>query len=186
MTIQFTLILSSLLLLLLLGLIIWLIRIILNRNRLLESQKINLPTVPNQQHAFYNNRHKAKYAKSKLPMAEKERCLKKIIAAMEVEKVYRKADLNITELALQLEIPKHHLSQIINEQLDTGFIDFVNRYRIEEAKEKLQDTRLQTVSNMAIGEQGGFKAKSTFYSVFKKYTNQTPAAFRRTKTLMSE
>ena len=153
-----------------LGLLIWVIRITLNK-------KIGLQPLRESPH--YSNPAKPKYAHSKLQNEQKKQLLKKIINIMEVEKIYRQPDLTINGLAIELAIPKHYISQIINEQLDSGFLDFVNRYRVEEAKEKLQDVAYQSLSILAIGQQVGFKAKSTFYAAFKKYTKHTPAAFRR-------
>ena len=74
----------------------------------------------------YSNPAKPKYAHSKLQNEQKKHLLKKIIDIMEIEKIYRQPDLTINGLAIELAIPKHYISQIINEQLDSGFLDFNN------------------------------------------------------------
>jgi len=178
MNLQITLILIGILLTILLGLLIWIIRLVFDK-KTLENTQQSSPFHTQDKESLNSIDPKPKYAHSRLQNTEKEQLLKKIIAVMEVEKVYQKSDLTISELAKQLDIPKHHLSQIINEQLGGGFIDFVNRYRVQAAKEQLQNPVLKDQSILTIGQQVGFHAKSTFYAAFKKYTNQTPAAFRK-------
>ena len=81
---------------------------------------------PLREAPHYSNPAKPKYAHSKLQNEQKKQLLKKIINIMEVEKIYRQPDLTINGLAIELAIPKHYISQIINEQLDSGFLDFNN------------------------------------------------------------
>ena len=71
-----------------------------------------------------------------------------------------------------------HLSQTINELLGQSFSDFVNSYRIEEAKRKLVDPACKHLSVLGIAEEVGFNSKSSFNSVFKKHTAMTPSEFR--------
>lgn len=174
MNLQITLLIISVLLIIMLVLLVWVIRLGLNKRIIIKPLEATSPIINQPQQI-----HKPKYANSKLSKAEKEHYLRKVIKAMEVDKIYRQSDLTIKHLASELVIPKYVLSQVINELLDSGFLDFVNRYRVEEAKEKLQDQTLEMVSILAIGKKVGFKAKSTFYAVFKKHTDQTPAAFRK-------
>ena len=176
MNLQVTLIIMSTLLVIMLVLFVWVIRLALNKKLVIESPRATSSFIKEPQSVT-----KPKYANSKLPNAEKKRYLKKILAALEEEKVYEQPDLTIKKLANQLEIPKYYLSQIINEQLGISFLDLINRYRVNAAKEKLQEERLEKVSILSIGKEVGFKAKSTFYAVFKKHTSQTPAAFRKAK-----
>jgi len=170
MNLQITLTIIGVLLAIMLGLLIWVIRIALTKK--IEVQ-------PPQATPNFSNPARPKYAHSKLQNEEKKYLLKKIINIMEVERIYRQPDLTIKALAIELAIPKHYLSQIINEELGSGFLDFINRYRVAEAKEKLRNSELKDLSMLSIGLLVGFKAKSTFYAAFKKYTNQTPAAFRK-------
>jgi len=76
-------------------------------------------------------------------------------------------------------IPAQHLSQTINEQLNQTFSEFINIYRVEEAKRLLLDTRKKHISILAIAEEVGFNSKSSFNAVFKKYANITPSEFRK-------
>lgn len=119
-----------------------------------------------------------KYEKSTLTPERSERHLEKVLNFMEKEKPFTDGDLTIQKLAEKLSIPAHHLSQTINERLGQTFSDFINSYRVEEAKRKLLDPALRHLSVLGIAEEVGFNSKSSFNSVFKKYTDMTPSEFR--------
>lgn len=119
-----------------------------------------------------------KYEKSTLTRERSERYLDKLLNFMEKEKPFTDGDLTIQKLAEKLSIPAHHLSQTINERLGQTFSDFINSYRVEEAKRSLLDPALKHLSVLGIAEEVGFNSKSSFNSVFKKHTNMTPSEFR--------
>jgi AraC-like DNA-binding protein len=119
-----------------------------------------------------------KYEKSTLTPERSERYLDRLLSFMKNEKPFTDGDLTIQKLAEKLSIPPHHLSQTINERLGQTFSDFINSYRVEEAKRKLLDPALSHLSVLGIAEEVGFNSKSSFNSVFKKHTNMTPSEFR--------
>ena len=77
-----------------------------------------------------------------------------------------------------MSISSHHLSQILNERIRQNFFDFVNSYRIEEAKRKLVEPATKHYSILGIAEEVGFNSKSAFNNAFKKHTNMTPTEFK--------
>lgn len=120
-----------------------------------------------------------KYEKSQLAPERAERYLNKLLQLMERERPYTDGDLTIQKLAAQLSIPAPHLSQTINERLGKNFSDFINSYRIEEAKRRLLDPALKHYTVLAIAEEVGFNSKSAFNDVFKRHVNMTPSEFRK-------
>lgn len=120
-----------------------------------------------------------KYEKSTLTPERAERYLKRLLSHMETEKPYVDGELTLPKLAERLSIPPPHLSQIINEHLQQNFFDFVNTYRVEEAKRRLLDPTKQHYSVLAIAEEVGFNSKSSFNAVFKKHVQMTPSEFRK-------
>ena len=120
-----------------------------------------------------------KYEKSQLTPERSERYLNKLLQFMEKERPFTDGDLTIQKLAQKLSIPGPHLSQTINERLGKSFPDFINSYRIEEAKKRLLDPALKHLSILGIAEEVGFSSKSSFNSVFKKHTGITPSEFRK-------
>ncbi|MBC7931256.1 MAG: AraC family transcriptional regulator [Rubrivivax sp.] len=124
-----------------------------------------------------------KYERSTLTPERAERYTKKLLQVMETERPYTDGALNLQKLAARLSIPVQHLSQIVNERLNQSFTDFVNAYRVEEAKRKLLDPSLSHYSVLAIAEDVGFNSKSSFNAVFKKHAGMTPTEFRNSATL---
>lgn len=122
---------------------------------------------------------KQKYENSNLQESQKEKYLEKLKAYMETEKPYHQSDLTLNQLSEQINIPSYYLSQTINEKLDCNFLDFINGYRVANAKENLADPKLGHYTIMAIAYDVGFNSKSTFYSAFKKHTGMTPNQYRK-------
>lgn len=122
---------------------------------------------------------KQKYERSTLQDNHKEKYMDRIQNYCRIHQPYLQPDLSLAQLAEQVNIPAHHLSQTINEKLDYNFLDFINGYRVEAAKAKLNDSNFSHYTIMAIAYEAGFSAKSTFYSVFKKHVGMTPSAYRK-------
>jgi len=137
---------------------------------------------PNQMPALEHSEvQKQKYESSNLQETQKEQYISKLKAFVELKKPFQSPDLTLKELAEQVKIPAHYLSQVINEKLDTNFIDFINSYRVKAAQEMLVDPKLSHYTIVSIAYETGFSAKSTFYAVFKKHTGMTPSAYRKQK-----
>ena len=121
---------------------------------------------------------KRKYKDSFLEPETVERCMKKLLYVMDIEKLYKDDSLSLQSLAKKITISSHILSQIINEQLDKNFSDFVNSYRIEDAKKMLQEADEET-SILHICYEVGFNSKSAFYRAFKRFTKMTPSQYQK-------
>ena len=137
-------------------------------------------TFPHQMLRFKSSKEqKQKYENSKLQNTQKDKYIEKIQTYVKINKPYLAPELTLSQLSEQTKIPSHYLSQVINEKLKVKFLDFINEYRVEEAKEKLTDPKLSHYTIMATAYEAGFNAKSTFYSVFKKHTGMTPSQYRK-------
>ncbi len=126
-----------------------------------------------------DNSRSKKYEKSSLTSENSEKYLNKLLNIMETEKPFLNNDLTLQKLSEMLSVSQHHLSQIINEKLNQNFFDFINSYRIEEAKTLLLDKRGELLTILAIAEEVGFNSKSAFNIAFKKYTSMTPTQFKK-------
>lgn len=98
---------------------------------------------------------------------------------MIVEKVYLNENISLREFALQLNADPNLISFILNNHLNKNFYDFVNQYRIEEVKKRLNDPAYKHLSLLGIALESGFNSKTTFNRVFKQVTGMTPTAFQR-------
>ncbi|QMU28632.1 helix-turn-helix domain-containing protein [Adhaeribacter radiodurans] len=143
-------------------------------------EKEPLPTPAQELYDLETNEDLGKkYQKSSLKPEESQKYLNRLLDYMEEEKPYRQSNITIQDLAALLQIPKHHLSQIINNKLDKNFYDFINQYRVAEAQLLLVDPKFKHLTNLAIAEEAGFNSKATFNAVFKKQTGQTPSEYVR-------
>lgn len=132
-----------------------------------------------QPEIFNGIEEKRRYEHSKLTKDDRDRYLKRLKAYMEKEKPYLMPSLTINELATKLWISHRYLSQVINESLGLNFFDFINSYRIEEAKRLLTDSSNDKRSILELLFDAGFNTKSVFNRVFKKHTGMTPTEFKR-------
>jgi AraC-like DNA-binding protein len=98
---------------------------------------------------------------------------------MEEEHLYRNPDLGRQMVAEHLGISEGYVSQVMQENVGEGFVEFVNGHRIMAAKRMLSDPDFAPYSLEAIGREAGFKSRSSFYDSFKKATGQTPGTYRK-------
>lgn len=95
---------------------------------------------------------------------------------MKTEQLYKNANLTLPVLAKKLGVSVPVLSQFLNDNLAKSFAQFINEYRINEAKALLDAQPNMTVD--VVAELSGYNSQSTFYSAFKQFTNTTPAKYR--------
>jgi AraC-like DNA-binding protein len=95
------------------------------------------------------------------------------------ENPYLNPELTLNDLAEQLQVKPHQLSQIINENAGTNFSDFINGYRVEKVKALMLEPRFQNLTLLAIAFEAGFNNKNSFNVAFKKHTGVTPTAYKK-------
>lgn len=121
----------------------------------------------------------AKYTGSLIQEDEKNRITEKLIELMKNEKPYLDAELSLNQLAARLSVKPKILSQVINEKLGQNFFDFINTYRIEEAKRIFRETDDPKTTVLEVLYEVGFNSKSSFNTLFKKNTGLTPSEFKK-------
>ncbi len=118
-----------------------------------------------------------KYLRSGLKQKDVARYIKKLEKHMSESKPYLDRELSIFDLSKQLDIPRHFLSEVINEHLGKNFYNLVNDYRIDEVKRRLEDPEYKHLTILAIAYDSGFNAKSSFNTIFKEKTGMTPSEY---------
>lgn len=103
--------------------------------------------------------------------------IRKVSNYMDTEKPYLNPDLNLSDLANLLEMNRAQLSQVINTGFHKNFNDFINEYRVNTFKEKLNLGEHHQLSLLGIAYDCGFNSKATFNRVFKKITLISPTEF---------
>lgn len=118
-----------------------------------------------------------KYKGSSLTQGQQLTLINKLRYLMEAEKPFLRSEFSLPELAHELGVSVHVLSQTINDGLGKSFFELMAFYRVEEAKKLLKEQANIKVEEIA--EQVGYNSKSSFNTVFKKITGMTPSEFRQ-------
>ena len=96
---------------------------------------------------------------------------------IEQDALYRNSELTLAKLAESTGISTHQLSEVLNQHAGKNFNHFVNAYRVEEVCQRLQSSNSGKVLDIAL--DAGFSSKSTFNTIFKKFTGVTPTQYRQ-------
>lgn len=127
-----------------------------------------------------------KYKNSGLTPEASRSLLQNLELLMREERMYHDAEISLDKLAARLSASKHHVSQVINEQLGTSFFEYVNQLRVEEAKNLLAETTRSDFHVIEIAYLVGFNNKVSFNAAFKKATGMTPTEYRRNHSVSDE
>lgn len=120
-----------------------------------------------------------RYRHSGLPAHAANHFAQQLQRLMRTEKLYHDNDLRLDTISERLNISRHHLSQVLNEQLGMNFFEYVNSLRVKEAKELLSQVSRQQLNIIEVAYQVGFNNKVSFNKSFKNATGLTPTEFRR-------
>nr|WP_321355442.1 helix-turn-helix transcriptional regulator [uncultured Draconibacterium sp.] len=127
-------------------------------------------------------KNSTRYQKSGLKDEQAEAYLKELIDYMNSSEAWKDSELSLAKISNKLKIPKHQISQILNEKLKKNFYTFVNEYRTEYAKKLIVSPKHKNWSFLAIAYECGFNSKTAFNNFFKKYTNMTPTEYKSKAT----
>lgn len=103
---------------------------------------------------------------------------KRLIDLFENKNIYRFSDLRITTISLSLNTNRTYISRLINDEFSMNFNEFVNKYRIEEAKQLLCCKTHNSYTMDHIAEKSGFGSVASFSRAFKEFEGITPGKFR--------
>jgi len=118
-----------------------------------------------------------RYKNSGLKKSEAKEYVQKLLSYMANDKPYLNGKLSLKDVAEHLDVSVYHLSQVINEQLGKNFFDFINAFRTEEVKRHIDNSRHKQYTLLAVAHESGFNSKSSFNSIFKKFTGVTPSEY---------
>lgn len=102
---------------------------------------------------------------------------KLITDLMNTQKPYLNPDLHLHKFSELASMNPKTISRIINHDLHMNFYEFVNKHRVEEFKQRLQQSDCDQLTLLGHAFECGFNSKSTFNHIFKKYTEHTPREY---------
>lgn len=120
-----------------------------------------------------------KYSGSALNEHQKKVLLEKIQLLMEKDKIFINDKLSLEDVAVKLDTNTKYISQIINEIHNKNFYNYINSFRVDEAKRLLASQENDKYSILGIAQSVGFVSKSTFNVAFKRYTGHTPTEYKK-------
>jgi AraC-like DNA-binding protein len=120
---------------------------------------------------------KPKYLKSGLSQEAAISLRLHLTEIMQEQKLYCDPELTLADLANRLQTHPNYLSQIINEKEGITFYEYVNRMRIAEFLERVQQPENQKYTLMALAYDCGFNSKTSFNRNFKKITQSSPSDY---------
>ncbi len=118
-----------------------------------------------------------KYTKSSLKTEDIAAHINKLNELMSSKKVYLDNEIRLHDIAKMMDISSHHASQLINENFGCSFFDFINQFRVKEAKKLIIKNPKYTLLRIAF--DAGFNNKTSFVNAFKKFEKKTPSSFRK-------
>lgn len=101
----------------------------------------------------------------------------KIESAMIRDKPHLTDGLTIEDFAVTVGLSRQTVSTALKAH-DQNFYEYINSWRVAEAKELLADDALKDVSILSLAYDSGFSSKATFNRVFKATAGCTPREFR--------
>lgn len=123
--------------------------------------------------------HSVKNKKTKPSGALRNEHIVALEKLLQEDKIYLDPGLTLETVAKRLNLSTSHLSRVLNAELQTNFNEYLNSFRINEAKNYLRNPDFSKYTIVAIGLEAGFNSKSAFFNVFKKTTGQTPSEYKK-------
>lgn len=108
--------------------------------------------------------------------------INRLLLYIEEKKPYLDPELTLSDLAKQTAMSRNQLSQVINDGIGDNFYNFINKYRVEQVKKFMTEPTMQHFSMLGLALEAGFKSKSTFNLIFKRFTGLTPTEYRKNIT----
>ena len=102
----------------------------------------------------------------------------RLIALVETDQLYLNPALRIDLLAEKIALSEKQISNLLNQHVGKSFNDFINEYRVQEAKKKLADVSLSQFTIASIAFDCGFNSLATFQRCFKQFTGTTPSQYQ--------
>ncbi len=101
----------------------------------------------------------------------------RLIATMENDRLYLRAELTLKGLAASIDLHPNKLSWLLNEKIGKNFNDFINSYRLSAFQQKAINPEYKHLTLLGMAYESGFTSKSVFNDFFKKSSGMTPKAW---------
>lgn len=98
--------------------------------------------------------------------------MQRINELMERKKLYLDSELKVSDIAHAFKLHRNDISACINSQTGCTFTQYVNRYRVDYAKQLLRQQPEKKIST--VWTEAGFGTEQTFFKIFRAATGVSP------------
>ena len=124
------------------------------------------------------NEHEERDGDKEIPAPSENDLKTRLLKLFEHDKIYQINDLRISTVCESLLTNRTYISKLINDEFEMNFNEFVNKYRVEEAKQLLLSSENNKFTMEYIAQQAGFGSVASFSRVFKEIEGTTPGKYR--------
>ena len=117
-------------------------------------------------------------ADEEIPEPPEDDLKTRLLKLFEHDKIYQVNELRISTVCESLLTNRTYISKLINDEFEMNFNEFVNKYRVEEAKQLLLSRENNKFTMEYIAQQAGFGSVASFSRVFKEIEGTTPGKYR--------
>ncbi len=96
-------------------------------------------------------------------------------------KPYLNGQVTIKEISNAVHIPQNEISQLIQVKHQKYYVDYMNGFRVEALKQKLDDPNNDSFTIFSLALDCGFASKTSFNRIFKSHTGKTPSEYRKNR-----
>jgi AraC-like DNA-binding protein len=109
---------------------------------------------------------------------DEQELLDAIIGLFTQKKPYLDSNLKISDVAEQLNTTTRNITNVLKGYKASKFSEFVNIFRVEEVKRRMENLQYDNMTIEAIARDSGFGTKQSFYNTFEAVTGVKPAHYR--------
>lgn len=117
------------------------------------------------------------YEKCILPKATLDACQQQLDRLMLEELLFLDSSLSLVSLAARLEIPHHHLTQVLNVGMGTSFYRYLAKFRVDYVCKLIGEFGMN-IKLEVLSARSGFNSKTSFNRYFKEFRGVTPSQYR--------
>ncbi|MFB9277513.1 response regulator [Cohnella cellulosilytica] len=101
-----------------------------------------------------------------------------ILTAIRYMEEHYREEISQADVAAVVYVTPNYLSRVFKEETGVNFIEWLNRYRIEKAKQLLSEPGAKT---SVVAEKVGFSDYKYFSHIFKRYAGCAPKEYRESR-----
>jgi AraC-like DNA-binding protein len=132
---------------------------------------------PELLHQLRTEAERVRYRHSRLGGLDADALIVRLRDFMKHERPFLDEDLRMADVAAELNINTHQLSEILNARLGLSFKNYVNRLRVDAASRLLREEPDRSMLSIALAV--GFSSKSAFNRAFQTHAQKSPSAVRK-------